>query len=189
MLLLSPLPHQPWPRSSCSLWRLKPPATALMAVASRERVMNVKCLSATKSLWISVSCPCLLGSILLQRQSLSLWKGWPATNLLCYARSSTRPSCPHGEDALSVPDRALSSSRVILSLPTSQRRFWKGRLFSISKLPGILYRRTSLTCLHTEILTLPAFLALILPAFFIRFWSPMSLYTLFGTTVEHVFGS
>ena len=96
-----------------------------MAVASRERVMNLKCLSATKSLWISVSCPCLLGSTLSWRKSLSLWKGWPATNLLCYAGPSTRPSCPPWRCPLCFRQGSPQFPCHIQSSPKSEEFFKK----------------------------------------------------------------
>lgn len=131
------------------------PGTGLMAVASGKQVKNVTCLSATKSLWISVSGPCLSGSILLWRNSLSLWRSWPATNLSAMLDPVCFPHDPQREDVLFTPDRALSGACVIFRLFSSWRRFGKGRLFSISKLIWILYQRTSLTSCTREPSTSP----------------------------------
>lgn len=157
-----------------------------MAVASGEQVKNVTCLSAAKSLWISVSGPCLSGSILLWRNSLSLWRSWPATNLSAMLDPVRFPHDPQREDVLFAPDRALSGACVIFRLFSSWRRFGKGRLFSISKLIWILYQRTSLTSCTREPCVSPLFLSsFFLPPSSALLWGPMSLYTLPGSAEEH----
>lgn len=116
---------------------------------------------------MSVSFSRLSGSILSSWNSVSLWKGWPATNLLRYARPSTAPPTlvtmtPERRCPICSIQSSLSDSHVIVRLPPSQRRFWKGRLFLILNLTWILYQRTFLTHSHSGILNLPTFPALIL---------------------------